>query len=72
MTNVDTWSLTNVNMVNDRCRQIDNDKCKVKWSHKVADGSFQGQSMTSVDTWSMTNVKSWSMTNVKLVNDKCT
>ena len=63
MTNVDTWSMTIENIVNDRCRQTVNDKCKEKWSRKGADGSFQGQSMTNVDTWSMTNVNS--------VNDKC-
>ena len=28
MTFVDTWSMTNGNRVNDRCRQIVNDKCK--------------------------------------------
>ena len=41
MTDVNKLSMTNVNSVNDKCRE--------KWSRKGADGSFQGQSMTNVD-----------------------
>ena len=63
MTDVNKLSMTNVNSVNDKCRE--------KWSRKGADGSFQGQSMTNVDIWSMTNVDTWSMTNVNIVNDRC-
>ena len=48
MTDVNKLSMTNVNSVNDKCRE--------KWSRKGADGSFQGQSITNVDTWSMTNI----------------
>ena len=40
MTDVERLSITDVNLVND--------KCKEKWSRKGADGSFQGQSMTNV------------------------
>ena len=54
MGDVDKLSMTNVYLVNDKCRE--------KWSHKVADGSFKGQSMTNVDTWSMKNVN--------IVNDR--
>ena len=55
MTDVNKLPMTNVNSVNDKCRE--------KWSRKGADGSFQGQSMTNVNTWSMTNIN--------MVNDRC-
>ena len=63
MTDVNKLSMTNVNSVNDKCRE--------KWSRKGADGSFQGQSMTNVDTWSMTNVNIVNARRRKIVNDKC-
>ena len=78
MTQVDTWSMTNINMVNDRCRYLSmtsvklvNDKCREKWSQKGADGSFQEESMTNVDTWSMTNVNIANDRYRQIVNDKC-
>ena len=63
MPDVEKLSMTNVNLVNDKCRE--------KWSQKGADGSFQGKSMTNVDTWSMTNVNMANDRYRQIVNDKC-